>query len=135
MVAAQEVAAILGEYVDDLSRLPCDLIFPIVLAAATLWQHRGEYSAGPDRAKVQEQIDLCVKCLSIMGKFWKNAGDCRRKLIRGKHQSFGTIGQGIAKPDLTNRFCWRCINSDPNDTRHAFQTTTYQPLQRTATRA
>lgn len=85
IAAAQEASAILAEYVDDLGRLPCDFIFPIVLVAGTLWQHRGEYTAGPDRAKVQEQIDLCVKCLAIMGKSWKNAGDCRQDLIRGEH--------------------------------------------------
>ena len=86
IAAAQEASAILAEYVDDLGRLPCDFIFPVVLVAGTLWQHRGEYSPGPDRAKVQEQIDLYVKCLAIMGKSWKNAGDCRRDLIRGEYQ-------------------------------------------------
>ncbi|GAB7327455.1 hypothetical protein MBLNU13_g11339t1 [Cladosporium sp. NU13] len=82
IAAAQEATAILAEYVDDLDRLPCDFIFPIVLVAGILWQHREEYSAGPDRAKVQEQIDLCVKCLAIMGKSWKKAVDCRQELIR-----------------------------------------------------
>lgn len=83
LAAAQDLCAVLSAYVDDLSRLPCDVIFPIVLAAATLWQHRKEFAAGYDRVKVQQQIDLCVKCLAIVGKFWKNAGDCRRKLIHG----------------------------------------------------
>jgi hypothetical protein len=116
IAAAQEVSAILAEYVDDLGRLPCDLIFPIVLAAATLWQHRGEYKAGPDRAKVQEQIDLCVKCLSIMGKFWKNAGDCRRKLIRGECRAFGIFRPAIAEQVVIYRFRWCCLNSGANDT-------------------
>jgi len=129
IAAAQEVSAILAEYVDDLSRLPCDLIFPIVLAAATLWQHRGEYIPGPDRARVQVQIDLCIKCLSIMGKFWKNAGDCKRKLIRGKLRTYGTLGQMVAKQDALHRFCWSCLNSDADDAWHTFEATTKQSLQ------
>ena len=96
LAAAQEASAILAEYVDDLGRLPCDFIFPIVLVAGTLWQHRGEYNAGPSRVKVQEQIDLCVKCLAIMGKSWKNAGDCRRDLIRGKHELRAVVGQAVS---------------------------------------
>jgi hypothetical protein len=84
LAAAQELCAVLSAYVEDLSRLPCDVIFPIVLAAATLWQCRKEFDAGHDRAEVKAQIDLCVKCLAIVGKIWKNAGDCRRRLIKGE---------------------------------------------------
>jgi hypothetical protein len=84
LAAAQELCAVLSAYVEDLSRLPCDVIFPIVLAAATLWQCRKEFDASHDRAEVKAQIDLCVKCLAIVGKIWKNAGDCRRRLIKGE---------------------------------------------------
>ena len=84
LAAALELCAVLSAYVDDLSRLPCDVIFPIVLAAATLWQCRKEFDASHDRAEVKAQIDLCVKCLAIVGKIWKNAGDCRRRLIKGE---------------------------------------------------
>jgi hypothetical protein len=118
LAAAQEVCAILSEYVDDLGRLPCDIIFPIVLAAATLWQHRGEFTAGPDRAKAQQQIDLCVKCLSIVGKFWKNAGDCRRRLIRGKHSLCSTIGCPFPNHGVVDRFCWCGLHSYTDDERH-----------------
>lgn len=85
LAAAQDLCAVLSAYVEDLSRLPCDVIFPIVLAAATLWQCRKEFDAGHNRAEVKSQIDLCVKCLAIVGKNWKNAGDCRRRLIRGEY--------------------------------------------------
>jgi hypothetical protein len=86
LAAAQELCAVLSAYVEDLSRLPCDVIFPIVLAAATLWQCRKEFDASHDRAEVKAQIDLCVRCLAIVGKIWKNAGDCRRRLIKGECQ-------------------------------------------------
>jgi hypothetical protein len=114
--AAQEVCAILSEYVDDLGRLPCDIIFPIVLTAATLWQHRGEFGSGPDRAKAQQQIDLCVKCLSIVGKFWKNAGDCRRRLIRGERRLCSNISPRRLLTDVMMiRFRGRCLDAYTND--------------------
>lgn len=134
IVAAQEASAVLAQYVDDLDRLPCDFIFPIVLAAGTLWQHRGEYSAGPDRAKVQEQIDLCVKCLAIMGKSWKSAGDSRQELIRGEYELISVFGQAVSNQDVTHRFCWCSCDASTDNTRYALQPT-YQSLQRTTTNA
>lgn len=116
IAAAQEASAILAQYVDDLDRLPCDFIFPIVLAAGTLWQHRGEYTAGPDRAKVQEQIDLCVKCLAVMGKSWKSASDSRQELIRGEHELWAVLDPAFSNQDAMHRFCWCCRDPSTDNT-------------------
>lgn len=87
LTAAKEMCAILSAYVDDLTRLPCDIIFPIVLAAATLWQHSAELELNYNQLETQRNIDLCVKCLSIIGKAWTNAGECRKRLMRGEYGS------------------------------------------------
>lgn len=127
IAAAQEGSAILAQYIDDLDRLPCDFIFPIVLVAGTLWQNRGEYSAGPDRARVQEQVDLCVKCLAIMGKSWKSAGDHRQELIRGEHKVFDMVGQAFSNNDAIHRLCRRQLDPGAYKTRYAFYAS-HQPL-------
>lgn len=84
LTAAKDITAIISAYVDDLSQLPADVIFPIVIAAATLWQHSEDVEGENDKLEVQQKIDLCVKCLSIIGRAWSNAGDCQQRLIRGK---------------------------------------------------
>jgi hypothetical protein len=125
--AAQELCAVLSAYVEDLSRLPCDVIFPIVLAAATLWQCRKEFDASHDRAEVKAQIDLCVKCLAIVGKIWKNAGDCRRRLIKGGC----TSGRFQPRRQLLTsrcRFRWRHIHADTYSERPTIQTNIHREL-------
>ncbi|KAM0716360.1 hypothetical protein Q7P37_007805 [Cladosporium fusiforme] len=87
LAAAKDITAIISAYVDDLSQLPADVIFPIVIAAATLWQHSVEVEGEHDQFEVQQKIDLCVKCLSIIGRAWSNAGECQERLIR----DFGSV--------------------------------------------
>jgi hypothetical protein len=80
LASASEICAILSAYTGYLARFPCDIIFPIVLSAAAIWQFRTEF----DGTEAAAHLDTCVRCLSIVSKCWHNAGTYRKKLLTGK---------------------------------------------------
>lgn len=81
--AAINICAILASYQGYLTSFPCDIIFPIVLSAAVIWQFSAEIGRQKGDAAAHEQLDFCVRCLSIVNSSWKNAGHYREKLVTG----------------------------------------------------
>jgi hypothetical protein len=79
--AAGRMCDILAEYTGYLAYFPCDIIYPVVLAAATMWQFSQDAYNTADGLTAHEQLDLCVRCLSIAGDSWKNAGRYRERLL------------------------------------------------------
>ena len=84
VTAARAICDVLSTYREYLTSIPCDLIFPIVLSAAVVWQFRTEMEQELGSDAVAEQLELCVTCLSIVNSCWKNAGRYREKLLTRK---------------------------------------------------
>lgn len=83
--AARNICATLSHYYGYLTRFPCDVIFPIVLAAAIIWQFGRDIDSHMGADSAQDNLDLCVKCLSSVNDCWQNAGKYREKLVTGTH--------------------------------------------------
>lgn len=85
--AAKQICAILSAYQDYLTSFPCDMIFPIVLAAAIIWQFSERINGEGGSPSAREQLDVCVKSLSTVSSCWKNAGRYREQLVTGEQLS------------------------------------------------
>lgn len=83
--AATTICATLSHYNGYLTRFPCDIIFPIVLSAAIIWQFDQEIDMKMGADSAHEKLELCVKCLSIVSDCWQNAGKYREKLVTGAY--------------------------------------------------
>lgn len=94
--AAKHICAILSAYQDYLTSFPCDMIFPIVLAAAITWQLGKGTDQEANSPNAREELDLCVRSLSTVSSCWKNAGRYREKLITGKSLQYRPRSFAIA---------------------------------------
>lgn len=81
--AAVRICDILSAYHDYLTNFPCDMVFPIVLAAAIMWQFSNDLRQHGDSPNAREQLDVCVRSLSIVSSCWKNAARYQEKLLAG----------------------------------------------------
>ncbi|KAF8864915.1 hypothetical protein BDZ45DRAFT_642670 [Acephala macrosclerotiorum] len=76
--AASRICSTIQMYTQFIQGLPCDLIFPIFVAANILlrrWQQ-----TGCENSEIQLQLDLCARWLNGLGKSWKGA-ESRHKII------------------------------------------------------
>lgn len=77
--SAQKICSTIQRYAQFIKSLPCDLIFPIFVAANVLlrcWQQ-----TGGQNTEVRLQLDLCVKWLNGLAKSWKGAESRRNTIL------------------------------------------------------
>src|SRR3954468_5928093 len=71
LFSAQRICSTIEAYTSYINALPCDLIFPIFVAAVILlrhWRHIGD-----EDALLRPRLELCLKWLNGMGKNWGGA--------------------------------------------------------------
>ncbi|KAH8587348.1 fungal-specific transcription factor domain-containing protein [Bisporella sp. PMI_857] len=76
--AANQICSTIKMYTRYMCGLPCDMIFPIFVAANILL-HRLRQVGGKD-ALIRPRLELCVKWLNGLGKSWKSA-EARQQML------------------------------------------------------
>jgi len=69
--AANQICLTIQLYSRYMCGLPCDLIFPIFVAANILLHHWRQ--AGGNDILIKQRLELCIKWLNGLGKSWKSA--------------------------------------------------------------
>ena len=72
LLSANKICSTIESYISYISVLPCDLIFPIFVAAIILLRHWRQ--VGSEDALIRPRLELCLKWLNGMGKNWEGAG-------------------------------------------------------------
>ncbi|CZR51801.1 uncharacterized protein PAC_01678 [Phialocephala subalpina] len=111
--AANRICSTIQMYTQFIEGLPCDLIFPIFVAANILLR-RWQQSGGED-VEIRLQLDLCAKWLNGLGKSWKGA-ESRHKII-------------VESINLNSR---DAQPSDPDPSQSAFNSEQPNPLSNSA---
>lgn len=70
---------ILGKYNSFLNVLPCDLVFPIFVAANIFLRRWRQ--GGADSSVVRPRLELCVQWLNALGRSWKGAEGHQQTLV------------------------------------------------------
>ncbi len=70
-VAAENICSIMEVYSNLLERLPCDLVFPIFVAANTFLHFWND--SGDQGTHSRQRLNQCSRWLVELGKSWKNA--------------------------------------------------------------
>lgn len=82
--AADRISAIASAYHRCLTGFPCDTIFPIVLAAAIIYQFETAMDKQVGGRVAQQKLETCVRCLSTVEHGLSNARRYRERLVIGK---------------------------------------------------
>jgi hypothetical protein len=76
--AAHKICSTIEMYTRYMCGLPCDLVFPIFVAANILQRHRQRNDS--NSASIAQRLELCVRWLNGLGKSWKSA-EPRRQFL------------------------------------------------------
>jgi hypothetical protein len=80
--SADQICMILGKYNSFLNVLPCDLVFPIFVAANIFLRRWRQ--AGADSSVIRPRLELCIQWLNALGKSWKSAEGRQQTLVECK---------------------------------------------------
>jgi hypothetical protein len=71
LFSADQICSTLEKYSGYSGGLPCDLVFPIFVAANILLRRWRE--AASQRIVLRPRLELCIQWLNALGKSWKSA--------------------------------------------------------------
>jgi hypothetical protein len=79
ITSANQICVILEKYSSFLRVLPCDLVFPIFIAANILL--RRWRLGGSDSSLIRPRLEQCIQWLNALGKSWKSAEGRQQILV------------------------------------------------------
>jgi hypothetical protein len=82
--AAERICQIVEAHVSDLFKYPCNLLFPIFTAASTLAHYSEQKKDRAEERRVANNLDMCIRWLSILGRNVKDAKSFTATIISGK---------------------------------------------------
>ncbi|KAE9367145.1 hypothetical protein N431DRAFT_548759 [Stipitochalara longipes BDJ] len=92
ITSANQICAILEKYNSFLKVLPCDLVFPIFVAANILL--RRWRLGGNDTILIRPRLEQCIQWLNALGKSWKSAEGRQQILVESLNAKQVTPPEG-----------------------------------------